>query len=97
RPRPSFPSRRSSDLLSCLLEVVLTVDLLPYEPGLIKRVIIFTCFWCLAEPSQRRRFVIDVRVGARGNVLMVGHLPVALVGGNMRDRKSTRLNSSHVK
>ena len=49
-----------------------------------------------AHAVQRR--LVDERIGGGGSdvVLALEHEPVLTLGKNARDRKSTRLNSSHV-
>src|SRR5207248_11397208 len=86
RPLHSFPTRRSSDLL-----VFTRAPLLPPAPADLPRV------WCVAAGYDDEGEA--ARWGAHPN-----HKPFAVLEplvrqwslpGNLVDRKSTRLNSSH--
>src|SRR5690606_41924483 len=85
---PSFPTRRSSDLLRLLLQLVrrprntATAGRHPPKALFQRRTtrILCQCERTLKNASRNARR----RVPGRGNL-------------NLRDRKSTRLNSSHVK
>src|SRR5690606_40587338 len=84
RALPSFPTRRSSDLTSSCQDLLICIRLLEYSP-------ISMLFVAPQNVVRLRNGLISTRFG---NPVRIGAFSRHF---NVRDRKSTRLNSSHVK
>src|SRR5207302_10623302 len=87
----SFPTRRSSDL-NCLVARLFEHDLLL---GLAKHASV-PVVNALTDASHPCQILADMYTIRQHGKLQPG-MKVAFIGDGNKDRKSTRLNSSHVK
>src|SRR5690606_42147507 len=93
-PAPrSFPTRRSSDLVGMVLGMVIYLAGRRYLPPEPARLALPVAAVRDARASHRRVWWLLLGVGIAATIFRGAYEQI----GNTLDRKSTRLNSSHVK
>src|SRR5699024_11449165 len=92
RAPPSFPTRRSSDLIGATSLRAIAADA-EVTPAMLH--------YYFGDKEQLKQALIEERLlptmePIRERLVRLGDDPAAMVGAFVQDRKSTRLNSSHV-